>query len=275
MKKSTQFGLFLLLFVSPPTFAIRIISTSPQITEMMFQLGKGHDLVAGSSLKPPFPEAASLPDIGPAFMPSVERTLELRPDWVLLDDFFVPVSYERSLESLRIPFIKISVSSLATLFETSRSLLKTLYRETTNAPLARFENCGKNLSKIHRQESFLAFTWFSPPILFGRKSFLSSVLEQVGMKNSGFSHLKISFPQVSAEWLIAQRVERAYYMAENPSAEKEALQQMGSWWPSARPHITPLNPDYFGRETFSALKHLTDLWPESAVNIPRECRDLP
>src|SRR5476651_2534551 len=100
-------SIFFLSALCGNAFAIHLISTSPQVTELLFQLGKGKDIVATSALSDYPSEAKSLPVIGPLFMPSIERTFVFHPDWVILDDANLSPPYERALSASGQRYLKL------------------------------------------------------------------------------------------------------------------------------------------------------------------------
>jgi iron complex transport system substrate-binding protein len=61
----------------------RIVSLVPALTEMLFAIGAGPNVVAVSSYDDFPPEARSLPRVGALLDPDVERILALRPDLVM------------------------------------------------------------------------------------------------------------------------------------------------------------------------------------------------
>jgi iron complex transport system substrate-binding protein len=61
----------------------RIVSLVPALTEMLFALGAGAQLVAVSSYDEYPPDVKSLPRVGALLDPDMERILALRPDLVL------------------------------------------------------------------------------------------------------------------------------------------------------------------------------------------------
>jgi len=66
-----------------PPRATRIVSLVPALTEMLFAIGAGPQVVAVSSYDDFPPEARRLPRVGALLDPDVERILALRPDLVL------------------------------------------------------------------------------------------------------------------------------------------------------------------------------------------------
>src|SRR5215510_11361841 len=78
-----MFWLMLLFALAPPP-PHRIVSVAPSITEILFSLGAG-DQVVGVTTYCNFPEAAkSRPKIGGYTTPSLEAILALRPDQVIM-----------------------------------------------------------------------------------------------------------------------------------------------------------------------------------------------
>lgn len=65
---------------APPS---RIVSLVPSVTETLFAIGAGGQVIAVSSVDKDPPEVASLPRVGALIDPDVERILSLRPDLVV------------------------------------------------------------------------------------------------------------------------------------------------------------------------------------------------
>ena len=64
--------------------ARRVVSLVPNVTEMLFAVGAGAQVVGVSSYDDFSPEAKSLPRVGALLDPDVERVLALRPDLVIV-----------------------------------------------------------------------------------------------------------------------------------------------------------------------------------------------
>jgi iron complex transport system substrate-binding protein len=67
-----------------PAPAARIVSLVPAVTEMLFAIGAGAQLVGVSSFDDFPPEAARVPRVGALLDPDTERILSLEPDLVIL-----------------------------------------------------------------------------------------------------------------------------------------------------------------------------------------------
>jgi len=68
----------------PPGKAQRIVSLVPAVTEMLFAIGAGQQVVGVSSYDHFPPEVEKLPKVGALLDPDTERILSLRPDLVVV-----------------------------------------------------------------------------------------------------------------------------------------------------------------------------------------------
>jgi iron complex transport system substrate-binding protein len=68
----------------PPDKAQRIVSLVPAVTEMLFAMGAGPQVVGVSSYDHFPPEVEALPKVGALLDPDTERILSLRPDLVVV-----------------------------------------------------------------------------------------------------------------------------------------------------------------------------------------------
>lgn len=258
------------LLALPAAMGERVISTSPQLTEIMFQLGKGSDVVAASqgSLYPK--EAQLLPMLGPLYMPSIELTVKLEPDWVLLDARALNHGYEQALRTHRISELKFDLANIEALVSSARTILKTIYHQDNNPHLAKYTTCLTALSSPARF-SYLAVAWPSPIVLFGRNTFLSDVLNRIGGKNAAPLEWSTPFPQVADEWILSQTVEVIFFLNDVPQVEEQMKKLASRWWPKNPPRLEPLNSDYFARASFTPFIHLDDLNATQPKTKFKEC----
>jgi iron complex transport system substrate-binding protein len=98
----------------------RIISLVPALTEMLFAIGAGPQVVAVSSFDTHPPEVTRLPRVGALLDPDVEKVLSLTPDLVAL--YGSQVDLKRQLERASIPAFDYRHAGLAGLFSTMRAL---------------------------------------------------------------------------------------------------------------------------------------------------------
>ena len=85
----------------------RIISTSPSITEILFELGLQDRIVAVTDFCIYPEEACLLPSIGGVLNPDIEKIVSLTPDLIILQSDSAKV--EKNIKSLGIPTFSIKV----------------------------------------------------------------------------------------------------------------------------------------------------------------------
>ena len=98
----------------------RIISLVPALTEMLFAIGAGPQVVAVSSFDTHPPEVARLPKVGALLDPDVERVLSLTPDLVAI--YGSQADLRRQLARASIPVFDYRHGGLADVFATMRAL---------------------------------------------------------------------------------------------------------------------------------------------------------
>jgi len=90
---------------------LRIVSTLPTATEMLFALGLGDRVVGVSEFCRYPPQVTSLPSVGNTLHPDFERIATLRPDLVVIADR--NVDFAGRLVAAQIPFVAIPTTTLA------------------------------------------------------------------------------------------------------------------------------------------------------------------
>jgi iron complex transport system substrate-binding protein len=95
----------------PREQVMRIVSTSPSMTEMLFALGLGDRVVGVSQFCRYPPQVTSLPRVGTVLRPDLERIVTLRPDLVVISD--KNTEFAIRLTAAQIPFVAVATTSLA------------------------------------------------------------------------------------------------------------------------------------------------------------------
>ena len=99
---------------------VRIVSTSPSITETLFALDLGNRVVAVSRFCRFPPAAAALPKIGTFLQPDVELIARLQPDLTIVHPG--PNGLERRLAAVKVPFVTVPRGGLANVFASIRAI---------------------------------------------------------------------------------------------------------------------------------------------------------
>lgn len=99
----------------------RIVSLSPDMTEMLYGIGAGARVVGVSNYDTYPPEVAKLPHLGQLQDPNFEKLMSLRPDLVVIADsqgeFF-----EDTLKQLKLPVLKLSNWSVEQAYDAMTAL---------------------------------------------------------------------------------------------------------------------------------------------------------
>ncbi len=98
--------------VALPDKARRIVSLAPNITEMIFSLGAGGNVVGCCQHSNFPPETSLLPRVGSYYRPDLERIVALRPDLCLAVRDGTPSAVLNRLEQMGIPVFILNPQSL-------------------------------------------------------------------------------------------------------------------------------------------------------------------
>ena len=136
------FVLVVVVWATPPatmqqrtTSAARIVSLVPALTEMLFAIGAGPQVIAVSSYDEFPPEVKSLPRVGALLDPDMERILALRPDLVV--SYGSQTDVQAQLARAKIRVFSYRHAGLAGVFTTLKDLGAAVGRPAASEKLAR------------------------------------------------------------------------------------------------------------------------------------------
>lgn len=98
----------------------RIVSLVPNVTEMLFAIGAGPQVVAVSTYDVEPPEVRSLPTVGALIDPDTERIIALKPDLVI--SYGSQTDLQTQLKASNIPFFDYRHGNLDHIMVTMRAL---------------------------------------------------------------------------------------------------------------------------------------------------------
>lgn len=189
----------------------RIVSLVPALTEMLFAMGAGPQVIAVSSYDQDPPEVRQLPRVGALLDPDVERILALRPDLVLV--YGSQSDLMAQLTRAAIPYFSYRHGGVSGVVATMRTLgaaaghaqsaeraaveierrLQALQRETRAGPRP------KTMLVFSRERGSLRHIHAS-----GGRGFLHDLLEAAGGQNV-FAGVALESVQVSTEMILVQK----------------------------------------------------------------------
>jgi iron complex transport system substrate-binding protein len=98
----------------------RIVSIIPAVTEMLFAIGDGAQIVGVSSFDRFPPDVSRIPRVGALLDPNVERILSLKPDLVVL--YATQVELKQRLDRAGIPYYSYEHRTLRDITATLRAI---------------------------------------------------------------------------------------------------------------------------------------------------------
>jgi iron complex transport system substrate-binding protein len=184
--------LFFLLTSSPVQAAPpqRIVSLAPNITEILFALGLGEQLVAVTTYCDYPREAVSKPKIGGFANPSLEAIVAARPDLVVLTEDGNPQEIAVKLKKIGVRTYVFRARSIAELPEAIRKIGLFLdigkradkKARTMQVQLDRFKSETAKRSTLNKPKA-LFIIQPEPLIVAGPKTAMDEAMSLLGLKN--------------------------------------------------------------------------------------------
>lgn len=209
MNKITNTGvlLFSLCFSVFAGEKIRVVSLSPSLTELVFQLGKGGCLVGRSTVCNYPEDAKKVPVVGNFGAPSMEKLITVKADLVL-SSALKDRSLEKTIEGMGIKFLLLPTDSIEDYYIAVEKLGKLLdCEEAALKEITRIRNGLKGFrekaEKIPFDKRPLVYLeiWDRPLMTVGNRSFINDFIDYAGGRNIANKEGKDYF-SCSAEWVI-------------------------------------------------------------------------
>jgi iron complex transport system substrate-binding protein len=197
--------------------AQRIVSLAPSITESLFALGAGEQVV-GVTDYCNYPEAAQAkPSVGGITNPNVEIIVSLKPDLLLLSmEGNVRSAFEK-LVSLGVPVFVTNPRSLNGIYHSILQLGNLTGRaESASQLVAGLRRRADSLSaraKTFTGTSVLFFVSLQPIIVVGRNTFLTELIALAGGANTAINAAS-SYPTYSREAVLKDNPDVLIFMAD-------------------------------------------------------------
>jgi iron complex transport system substrate-binding protein len=189
----------------------RIISVIPAVTEMLFAIGAGPQVVAVSSFDEYPREVAALPRVGALLDPDLERILSLKPDLVVV--YESQTDFRRQLARASVPTFVYKHAGLADIGETIRALGARVGRSSEATAAVRridehMETIRKRVAGRGKPKTLLVFGRDALALrgiyAAGGVGFLNDMLQVAGGDNV-FADAKRQSLQATSELIRARR----------------------------------------------------------------------
>jgi len=178
----------------------RVVTLSPNLTEIVFAIGAGDDVVATDDYSDVPPAAKRLPKVG-GVQPSLERIVAAKPDLVLAPAIADYASLSAALKSNHIPIEIIRTDRIGEIIPVMRRLGKELDApKTDEAVRAIRDGLARETRKRAKSPRILFVGWADPLYVGGRETFIDDLYAITGARNA--VQVK-AWPQYAVESVIA------------------------------------------------------------------------
>lgn len=182
---------------------MRIVSLCPSLTELVFDLGRGSDLVGITEYcVHPADRVGAIEKVGGTKTPAVARIVELAPDVVLLNDEENRKEDAEALTDAGVRILSTFPRDCAGTAEMVRTIADALERPQEGARIAAdIETRTRRVvesSRGKREVSFAYLIWRKPWMSVNRDTFAHALLSQAGGRNV-FGSLPVRYPEITLD----------------------------------------------------------------------------
>jgi iron complex transport system substrate-binding protein len=212
-----------------PDHPHRVICLMPSVTDTVFALGAGDDVVAISDYTK-YPVAAlAKPSVGDLIKPSIERILSLHPDLVI--GFQGPLEVTDQLERAGIPVFLVSphgidgiLHSVATI---GMALNRTPQADALVQNLQRRIEAVKARSQGQPAPQVFMPIWYDPITTIGKSAFITEIIATAGGR-SVTDDLPTEWPTISLE-VVLERSPDALLLVRGGKTTIQVLENRPGW----------------------------------------------
>lgn len=257
-----------------PSPAQRVVSLAPSITETLFAIGAGNQVVGVTDYCNYPAEAATKQRVGGIINPSIEAIVSLQPDLIVLSMEGNARSDFEKITSFGIP---VFVSNPRTLDGISTSILQlgkltgrseTAQRLTQSMAL-RADSIARKTQRM-KNRTCLFFVSLQPIIVVGRETFLAELIGRAGGTNT-VAQTASTYPQYSREAVLKDNPDVLIFMSDVLTNSGELTRFYPEWrnlTAVKRRRIYRVDPDVVSRPGPRAIDGLELLY--RIINESRE-----
>lgn len=214
----------------------RIVSLVPALTEMLFAIGAGPQVVGVSSYDRFPPEATTRPSVGALLDPDVERILALRPD--LVATYGSQVELKQQLQRAAIDVYDYRHAGLADILTTLRDVGRRTAHATEAEDVARgierdLASIRARVRRAPRPKTMLVFGREVGALrnvyASGGRGFLHDMLDAAGGDNV-FADVARESVQATTEVILARAPEVVLEVREGPALDDVAKARLVADW---------------------------------------------
>ncbi len=194
----------------PPTQAGRIISMAPNLTEILFMLGKGKKIV-GVTIDSDYPPAAAkIPKVGTFWQPNIEAVISARPDLVITLGFEQQRNLAQRLKRIGYNSLTLNIEKVSGLFDAIEKIgAATAAQSQANLLVSHIKKKLDELcASVDRDDRVrvLYVIQRQPLRVAGRDTFINEMIESAGGENA-IGPTVHKYPPIGAEQVYACRAD--------------------------------------------------------------------
>jgi len=191
--------------VDAPDDPRRIVCLTPSITEAVFALGKGKEVIGVTDYTEYPPEARQKASVGGLVDPSIEKIVSLHPDLVLATEEINRRETVEELARLRIPVFVINPQGLEGIVKAALDMGNALGCSRQAEALAKEmvekrRRVRDRVAGLPRPKVFV-LVWDDPVMTAGNKAFITEVISAAG-GDSITADMPQLWPQISLEEVL-------------------------------------------------------------------------
>jgi iron complex transport system substrate-binding protein len=191
-----------------PSRTHRIVSLAPSVTETLFAIGIGQEVVGVSQYCDYPPQARRLPKIGSFLTPNVEAIIALRPTVVIGLGTSSDLREIRALQAMGIATLMVKDNSVAAIERSIQNIGETVgeteaARSLVSTVRGRIQAIEDDLASV-RPRRVLMVVGHQPLVAVGPGTYLDELLTLAHGRNIA-AYSTQSWPRLSLEYIIAMQ----------------------------------------------------------------------
>jgi iron complex transport system substrate-binding protein len=223
--------------VTVPDHPHRIICLTPSVTDTVYAIGAGDEVVAISDYTKYPKVALTKPSVGDLIHPSIERILAFHPDLVIGSAPMGPSETSKQLERLGVAVYLVNPQGIAGILHAIRDVGDAVNRAPAAAALAaslqaRVEAVRERTQNLPRPRVLMP-VWYDPITTIGKHAFITEIIAAAGGR-SVTDDIAADWPQVSME-AVMQRAPEALLLVRGGKTSLDVLKDRPGW--SALPAV--------------------------------------
>lgn len=200
----------------------RIISLTPNTTEIIYFLGLGDKLIGRTNYCNYPPEVSKVPSIGDVTTFSIEKIVSMKPDLVVANRM-ISLEFIDKLTSMGVNVAAFDPNTVEGIIDTIKRIALICGVPHNTDPLY---SALKNHKKPANGKTVYIEIWNKPPTTFGKDTFGSDVIKWVGGTNLGNS-LEGAYPTTTDEALIKLNPDVVILPTKSSTAAEEFKSRKG------------------------------------------------